>query len=715
MSFPTNEKVSVRVFADIPFDNKYEHHPFLTGGMFKKQTISVQLSTMQDFLGMIYDNGDDVPYFRYWELGNGDGFNFNFGNGLITTFDAEVPQGASSGNYMKVTGKTTGEIKYYFITSVVQLNASDNYIVCRFNLELDVIATYGKYLLDMKQSVSTSRKHCQRYALNSNSFYCSDVMLNEPELEQFTPSRVVSNEKFIPKTQDSVMWLYYAVVGSSRVEIPSIISNANSCINELYVPYQVRCFPLVNKITYKVSGTFQYEVNIHELLNELWDNPDLIGIKVSPYSPFGTLNHLYDNNVLSSFTFAYYPNTHDIWCTYENPALDGEQYDDGNIIYDCIGFKGNWDSAGQKYDFLVNKLCNCEHDTANALTCFQLLPKPTASSLRSYLYECKLYNAPFRKYVLKTMGCEGVEIFPATWFANKPYTTPIDNKFTIKMCGISTQIPVDQVVSYYAKPDMGSASGTNFYYVKSVNATYSPSLKYSYPQSKDAYETFMATQNQSFQTSKVAQGVTGALSVAGGVGMILAQNYVAGALMIAGGVTAVGTAIQSSASKIEDLKNTPDSMTNYGNSIYHDNSYISLFDKEAITFSLQGSLVIYELNYAEKEMVLDYFFNYGYNVSRNCYFNSELYPSDYTTTGWIDQRLFTRQTFNFIKLNEDISSKIHTGDIEPVCKSKLASIFMKGIKLYTLLPLDQRLYENTAINNFYDYYENEIYENAEVY
>ena len=223
------------------------------------------------------------------------------------------------------------------------------------------------------------------------------------------------------------------------------------------------------------------------------------------------------------------------------------------------------------------------------------------------------------------------------------------------------------------------------------NIGLSSNTNYVIPAGTNALDVFNSTQAESFYQSKTASGISAGLSIAGGVGSIalgvagaigtLGMSTPMSAGLIAGGVGAIGSGIagmtntiKSTNAKIEDLKNTPDSFNVAGSCFTSDMGR---------TDNLYPYVMIFRCSNDVIERANDYFFNFGYQVSRECYFNTELkYDND--ITGVLDNNLFGRTIFNYIKLSEDITNKINA-DIPLIIKQKLSSVFNNGITLWNFI------------------------------
>ena len=211
------------------------------------------------------------------------------------------------------------------------------------------------------------------------------------------------------------------------------------------------------------------------------------------------------------------------------------------------------------------------------------------------------------------------------------------------------------------------------------------------PCGTNALDVFNTTQAQSFYTSKVASGVTSGLSVAGGVASMvigagmtgasagtlspMGMAMVAGGAMgVASGTAGIATTIASGVSKVEDLKNTPDSINISGSNFITDSGISK--DTNCLPY-----ITILECSNVIQENANDFFYNYGYEVSRECHFNTNVY-FDNSNNKVIDNNLFGRTIFNYIQIKDDITNKIDS-DIPMIVKQKLSSIFNNGITLWT--------------------------------
>jgi hypothetical protein len=303
---------------------------------------------------------------------------------------------------------------------------------------------------------------------------------------------------------------------------------------------------------------------------------------------------------------------------------------------------------------------------------------------RNRYLDPKLYFAPFRKYYLTAQySGQGNQFYPELVYSK----TSVDSDKYYNLFSVSTAyIGDNNFYSYLSSPN---DAFNNYRYDKIGLAS---CVNYAFPCGENALDVFNSTQAQSFYQSKTASGVTSGLSILGGAGMVVGGSIITatgggspmGIAMIAGGVSTMAggiasmvDTIKSTQAKEEDLRNTPDSVNISGSNFIIDS---------AITAS-NGLpyIMIYECDEVTKENANDFFYNYGYQVARECYFNTEL-KYDYTNA--VDNNLFGRTIFNYIQLNEDITNKINA-NIPHLIKQKISAVFNKGITIWNFFGFDE--------------------------
>lgn len=710
------QKVTITLYKNVPFSNKYEEHPFFPN-CFKWNTTSLPTKTMEDFLEFTHSN---VRYFDKLEITD---FNFEYSNQIVTSMVIELVNANKSftdANYLKVSTPDNTKL-YYFITNIHQLNG-DTY---KLDLECDVIASYSTQIMNGLDGVpvSTKRKHCHRYCSSHNTEYPNqktlhtlDVMLQEDVLKNYKPKNVIDVTKsklnitgYNQGTDFELLWLYFTLRNETTDKLYTTLSNNGALpITMMCIPYNVK--KLI--IHYNTSGLgITHTWDIKELLNDFFTDPKCYGAKLSPYPPFTTCSHstvevqtVTENNE-----------------TYKQVVFNIDNQDVGNpIIVDGgtvaetfkLGNNTFWTkfldmplAQGLKNGIGINVVLDTKYSLVKSSTYNPLLKanviasSPTVATPIDAKYEPKLNCRPVKVDKLKTQYSEETDLFNDIIMA---YYIRLGSQ-DITLASISDVYGANFTIYTYVDNIPAYAQWGNLYqYQKEIMGGLSASPDYTYPYGESALENFNATQRASYTTSKIASGVTSGLAIAGGIGALLLaptpMGKLAGATAIAGGVASIGSNIATAIGKEIDLSNTPDTINSMGNNFAQD---------ICIGNTLLPYVVHYDATPVEKEMLLDYFYEYGYQVSRCCYFNKNLYFDNELNN--IDNNIFGRTTFNYVQLDEDITGKIHS-NIPPKVKEKISQIFMNGIKLYTLF----QYYSGNALTaDLYTYYQNKKYENAE--
>ena len=741
MLFPNGEKpVTITLYRDCPFDNKYTDHFFKIGANIADAnggTYSPSIS-MKTFLSTKKNTVDMYPHVSL--TGN---YNFNYGNGLITSVVLEVSSDYTDANYMLVETGTSGEEKYFFITNALISNASSSGVTVRFDLELDVIATYGyKVVDDLSKNeipVLTERKHCQRYAYKMTDIgggdyecesttkpYCCDLVSDEPINDNIKPTLVkdiiryknivkkyVSSVESDDDSISDVLWAYVTFTGSlqsvnySDEKYALLFRGSTGSTgvtadnNNVPAIGRVACIPLVYKLILNVKTlttpevVTTYTIYPYDVLSKIYDDASVQDIRISPYSPFSYYDTAYKENIsfdsetqiLTISAGAY------TWSTSQT-TIPAFRIGDTYFSNDTTGLnKGNLIIV---HDVLFPHFSNVK-------SLFTYPNEINEHALRKYENEPKCLMPPYMKYVIKSQYTDGVEIYPQLQLA---YSTTNGNQF---LGSFNTQIKtytvpysLDTAISTFLEYDATYNVSEKY---ASINYGLVSSPNYTLPTGSDALKNFNETQKNQFVTGKIAQGVKSAVSTLLGVGAIALGHPLMGVGMIASGGIGGGTAIADSVSKIADLKNTPDSISTMGSNYWHD-ACVDWSSK------LKPYIVVYECTPMEKEMFLDFFYDYGYKVQRCCYFNNQINLLPFSYDGmemyykdkeWVDTRLFTRRTFNYIKLGEDISNKIRS--VPPIVKKKISNIFQNGIKLWTFFlepSITSTLIEDYLFKNTYE-------------
>lgn len=675
----------IRLYSNIPFDNTYEHHSMISRAF--KDDGDDLYSASDSTYGLPKErfinrrrNTTGFPYYypRYDIAGE---YNFDYSNGLIASVVLELTPEQTNANYMRVESHDTNnsEYYYYFITGIQQINV-DTY---KLSLELDVLMTYQDEMLDglVNIPVSTRRKHCHRY--NSDGFpHCADFKNSEDAFVGVKPSIVTSKTELKLKggmeLLSGISWLYIAYEVES--DLSGYLTRPYS-FKGCKHPVCIFCQPYNGAVALNSTNPVNQSTLSTDIL-KLIEEGKVHGAKILPFPPF------YDEDAtvtLDSNGLYHISSPHLTWHPYgegePNPHWEWS-LDDGKTFIGMYPSGTGHDQPPGWNDVNKNTLivfsqgkCKYKHKSI-ALNGIESR-NPSVTSLREL--DPRLWFSPFRKYTICSPYATDYEFFPELIYAEHYYG---DYLFYFESSA-TAYIGDNNIITYLSDE-------TYYKYYKDINIGLSSSLNYYIPSGTNALDVFNATQAQSFYQSKIATGVTSGLTIAGGIGSIAlgvagfvsgaftgGSTAIAGAGLIGGGVGAIASGTASAVNnaksvnaKIEDLKNTPDSFNVQGG------NYTSDY---ARTSGNMPYVVTYDCGTVVKNSANDFFYNYGYAVARDCYFNKELtFDGDADIT---DDNLFGRSIFNFIQLNEDITNKINN-DIPHIIKQKISAIFNKGITIW---------------------------------
>jgi len=689
--------ISIRLYSNIPFDNTYKNHSFISNLFsYNNNDIYTAGGNTIDCERFIdrkdYSKVGEPYYYPRYDI-TGD-FNFDYGNGLITSVVLELTPEQTNANYLRVkSALNVGyEYYYYFITGITQINA-DTY---RLSLELDVLMTYQNEFLEGMYNVPvfTTRKHCHRYTNDGLMPYCADYKTGEEMFSGVKPSLITQVHKLnyenseMKKIKD-VMWLYICV--DTNGVTGDLEHIAYTCRDKTY-PLIMMAVPInVNDLTYKKSNGTYIKTYTHSDLvasiNALIGDGSVHGAKISPYPPFSqqgswatiTLDSSRNLTISSSSVSAIIESG---GINLYNMTIDNNELIYGTISGSTVTLHKLLTLGFIIVDTQDDCLYEYEELTPND---FGLVNanEPTITNAR--YPEPKLLFSPFRKYkICGQYSNEGNEFFPELIFSE--YETASNGHYFWFDTTATAYIGDN---NFYTKIRASVDAFNNYQYEKIGLAS---AVNYIMPCGTDALDVFNSTQAQSFYTSKVASGVTSGLSILGGAGsialgtasMVAPEPFLSKSMsvgLIAGGVTTIASGIAGLATtfksvdaKKEDLKNTPDSVNVSGSNFITD---------EGITQDTNGLpyIIVYDVTTIVKENATDFFYNYGYQTARECYFNTEL-KYDNSGNHNIDNNLFGRTIFNYIQLKDDITNKINY-NIPLIVKQKLSKIFNDGITLWT--------------------------------
>lgn len=693
----TINPVSITLYRGIPFDNNYSEHTLLsnqfkfhgiTGGADNPTNIG---QDKENFINM-KNNDNEYIYPRITKSGT---FNFAFGNGLVTSVVMELTGDEINSNYMKVV--SGNDVYYYFITGIIQKNE----VTYLLNLELDVFMTYSEeFLTNIKDKpVMVERKHCRR--LLTERILTPQITISSKInmacfKQETTFSHIKSNiikssssleyKDYIDKNNvdyNSVMrklhWAYVIVGRGSEGTLDNVAYTENG----VSYPYQVRCFPLVDKYKINVNNDV-IDVDNISCLNHISSNPLVQKVIISPYAPFKYGKnlkfteesdglHLYIHNV-SSYSSGFY-------LRFYSELNNTGTYFDTTVLsfWPTIGFFRIDNGYGGKIEY---KTINNYFDTTS----------PSIYDTRD-TGEYKLQISPFKSLRMSAYYGDEKEIFTQLMFGKimgvgyednnklKPYTITTSN------AEINTYYNGVDIEQYELKGKRGN-----------INA-----VSYNIPTGTSAEQIYNLTSRNQYENTRVVNAITGALSIGGGIASIAlggAMGKVAGVMAIAGGVAGEIKNITEHTSKMEDMKNTPNSYNFSGTSYPYDIAYSKSDNSYLLPY-----LITYGVDDITYDMGAEFLYHYGYDYNAESYFSTDLWTGT--------DNIFERRMFNYIKIREDISSKLVGTNLPIIVAKKMSDVLNAGIKFWTFLNFDlsQPQMSLEAINK---YFQKSLYCNAEL-
>ena len=690
----------IRFLDNVKLDNTYNNPIYFSGGSGKPINLPSGLSQVSynDFFS-VYDASWDVK---------GTPVNFSFGDGINTSLVVSSTYFKPSNNYAIVilddndiniaSGRYKPTKYFYFVTSFT-IYGKNNY---RVELELDVMTTFLPSL-QIGTDVFVERKHCNRWSDTLLNF--KDAILGDEIDGSFNasvPSKIIYPEYNLINVNDVVtsdydtinnilkntLWVYLFFTDLPQGESTTPISYPllyRGAVNgkQNNVSTQVSCVavPCRNITIFDdlVDTYYEYGVDTPEF-KELIEYPSCIGAKLSFRSPFNNRSRLeYD---------VYYYNGH-LTIPFHSRDVQGDAQVEiginGNLVFNNISKKLN--ETGLKHWMYM---CVTSYDDikleSNSIDLYKELEIETYDDYKLNVIdnivpkvknaEPKLYCKPYYNLLLSSQ-------FGSYYNYNPLLFNSVECKVVV-YCSLSPE--PDKIYTYVQTSDANSP----YFYQKDLNIGSVVINDNNIPYRQDAYATYLSTHRASYLTSL-------AVPVVNNLAGIATSNAPAVAKAIQGVVSTATTSI-SWYSNIVDLKNTPDTIKNLGNNPIHD------FMMEN---SLYPYLYVIKLFENEENQVYQYYYDNGYCINRENTFDLHNFNKE---------SILTRRLFNYVKLNENIVSKMSfdLGGLRGIyyvpqaIKNKINNILNRGCKIWTLIKND------TNTDNMLQYYLTNEFENSEI-
>ena len=691
--------VTITLYQGVPFSNNYEEHTLLSPRFkhIKGQTQTNVGNSKEAFLNMRVLNR--YIYTRTTKTGT---YNFAFGNGLVTSVVMELTDNEINSNYMKVTSGTSGTTDdyYYFITGITQKNE----VTYLLNLELDVFMTFGEEFLSSIENkpVLVERKHCRRILDDGLSQLINPVCLNQEStfsqlksniIKQFTPLEFKDYINGITNYNDIMKefnWIYIIVgKGSSVIKNDDYLRYQE---NGVSYPYAIFCLPtkpfyMRGEIAEISSGPTVYTTRSIEIsplteLKKFVDDTATQKIILSPFPPFKICDNLIMKRISGGIGYEMNwiqrPNSYNNTSYYDLLLFSGLTSNYYGTEFRVVYYPYTIESQ-TFYRGYIQILEGYGGEIAyKEVSNFFNTTHPTISNTRD-TGEYKLQIAPFKD--LRMSSYYGGE-----------YRVPTQMLFLNTSGADRFNIKPNSIVTTNAE----SNSYFNYVYLNqySVNGKIGleNSVSYNLPTGSNAELLFNQTQSEQYTNSKVVGAITNGLKVIGGaLGVVFggAMGKVGGAMAIASGVTGEINTFTDWSAKLEDLKNTPNSYTFGGSSYAYDNAIASSQSQTLLPY-----LITYGVTPIEEEMAGEFIYHYGYEYNAENYFNKYIYNAS--------DNIFERRVFNYVKIREDITTKLVNKNLPLIVSQKINDVLNAGIKFWTFFAFD--LTQESVVEDVLDNY-----------
>ncbi len=691
--------VTITLYRGIPFDNNYEEHTLLSNKFkFKAYSDSTPTNIGNDkeaFINMIKDGSYVYP--RTTKSGT---YNFAFGNGLVTSVVMELTGNEINSNYMKVVasdGLGNSETYYYFITGIIQKNE----VTYLLSLELDVLMTYTDEMLESlkDKEIMFERKHCRRILKNKVDGVIktnvNNVCFNQESTFSQLKPKIVKNKKqlhfkgFIRSGVDygeyleELNWIYIIYEQSNSEDYDLLYRE-----NEVVYPYKILCLPS-KTIYFQFRGLNDIEVELNPLrmYNSIVGNSKIKKVIISPFPPF---------NKGANFQFNKDGSNRIIWsvwnATLPQPA-NTIDFHSNNGVTDSIFRVVFSDNNNTKIatELTIIQGCGGLYPYKDNTTYFNVSEQSIYTPIEQD-NEYKLLIAPFRDIKMCSYYGSETSILSQLMFL-KEYNQDWGK------------------LNFYSVASTNAETNTYFNYCEisgydlSIKRGISNSVSYNFPTGTNAETLYNQSSKSQYENSRVVGSITNGLKmVAGGLSIAFAPSVtakVAGGVAIASGVAGEIDTFSSWSSKMKDLENAPVTYNISGSSLPYDLS-LSYSDNNnnLLPYIIEMGVIPHEEDMARK-----FIYNYGYEYNLESVFSTDLTRES--------DNAFERGLFNYVKIRENITSKLVSNDLPLVVAQKISEVFNAGIKLWTFFSLDftDPLTIDRVINNWF---QKEKYCNSEV-
>lgn len=635
--------------------------------------------------------------------------NFNYGNFLKTSitisyspiFSGKVP------NYLKATPEKNTECilsnfnskepLYYFITNIINLTPTS----FKLELELDVMTSF-LHKLNFYTPINLERRHCERfgYCQNENKYftYNRDCLIDNTSIE---PNLLISVENLeykynytdeklsLVKTIKECKWLYlflsnniplttsggigqyfYQYKGSSigwqnYPLISSISTNVNLKINALNsvnasLPFLTLVFPVYTSLNASDISSSVLTKGIEDVLGNTELTPYILSAKLSNKCPFT------DTAIINNFQTS--KSSRNFYLLNDN----SKSIFTDNTTYPIV-FRG-----GRDYTlgfFISLDFTNHTISKEPYLATFTSLP--TINDKKNINLEPQFFTSKYSKQGIKLYNKELMIIEPFYAIDSvKPYTLEMEIKelnYTFLNYDVTTII--------YPYANNGMIQEGKSYINNSDWCIVNDNYQQAMANSKNSLYTGIETQvTSSLTSSLLGMAKTPKIDDNGKIVSNIGGNVMSNAIS---GSMGIINNLNNFNAKLKDLEQSPNSIKIQGMEVLNELTY---FNKGI------GQYIYYGLDATQKEIVYNYYYEYGYQVNKPYSFSSKI---DYGTN------VISRKLFNYVKINDDdfINKSKDLGVLPKIIKNKITSIFTEGFKLWEYIDCDSSFIKDYQFSN----------------
>lgn len=635
--------------------------------------------------------------------------NFNYGNFLKTSitisyspvFSGKVP------NYLKATPEKNTECLlsnfnskdplYYFITNIINLTPTS----FKLELELDVMSSF-LHKLNFYTPINLERRHCERfgYCQNENKYftYNRDCLIDNTSIE---PNLLISVENLeykynytdeklsLVKTIKECKWLYlflsnniplttsggigqyiYQYKGSSigwqnYPLISSISTNVNLKINALNsvnasLPFLTLVFPVYTSLNASDISSSVLTKGIEDVLGNTELTPYILSAKLSNKCPFT------DTTIINNFQTS--KSSRNFYLLNDN----SKSIFTDNTTYPIV-FRG-----GRDYTlgfFISLDFTNHTISKEPYLATFTSLP--TINDKKNINLEPQFFTSKYSKQGIKLYNKDLMIIEP---FYAIDSVKPSSLKMEIKELNY-TFLNYDVTTIIYPYANNGMIQEGKSYINNSDWCIVNDNYQQAMANSKNSLYTGIETQvTSSLTSSLLGMAKTPKIDDNGKIVSNIGGNVMSNAIS---GSMGIINNLNNFNAKLKDLEQSPNSIKIQGMDILNELTY---FNKGI------GQYIYYGLDATQKEIVYNYYYEYGYQVNKPYSFSSKI---DYGTN------VISRKLFNYVKINDDdfINKSKDLGVLPKIIKNKITSIFTEGFKLWEYIDCDSSFIKDYQFSN----------------